>query len=319
MKKLLVFLMNLGLLYAGVVHISSNFVEPEDNVITYSGSVAAFVDEDNLHLFASTLTVSKYSGDWRKIKALGTVSVETTSMIATSSELDYDLHDKKGTLSGSAVVFLTDDNATVLTDSLDFDLNRNYYSSYVRNTMIRKDVVATSNAFTYNGSTMVLKGDVIAKSGNTNLFGDRAIINLDENLMDVRGDVRVLLEDATITGRDLVYDMEKEGTFTKNVNAEIAGEKSNVRVVSDYLRFDTKKKIYIGWNDGGKVKIWKGKTYAESKRFRYSKDSGVVELMGDVFVYDKEKDVKMWADRALIYLNEDRMKAFKVKTEITTK
>lgn len=306
-------------MYAGVVHISSNFVEPEDNVITYSGSVSAFVDKDNLHLFASTLTVSKYAGDWRKIKAIGKVSVETTSMIATSEELDYDLHDKKGTLSGSAIVFLTSDNATVLTDSLDFDLNRNFYSSYVRNTMFRKDVVATSNAFTYDGSTMVLKGNVVARSGKTNLYGDKAVLDLDKNLMDVRGDVKVLLEDATITGKDLVYDMEKEGTFTSNVRAEIAGKKSNVEVISNYLRFDTKKKVYIGWSSDGKVRMWKGKTYAESKRFRYSKDEGVVELIGDVFVYDKEKDVKMWAERALIYLNEDKMKAFKVKTEITTK
>ena len=210
MKKLIVFLMSLGILYAGVVHISSEFVEPEDNLITYSGSVAAFIDEDNVHLWASTLTVKKYAGDWRKIEAFGEVSVETNSMIATSNELDYDLQDKKGTLSGSAIVFLMNDNATVLTNSLNFDLERDFYSSYERNTMIRKDVIATSNIFTYDGSTMILKGDVKAKSGETNLYGDRAILNLDKDLMDVKGKVKVTLEDATITGKDLVYDMERE-------------------------------------------------------------------------------------------------------------
>ena len=319
MKKLIVFLMSLGVLYAGIVHISSDFVEPEDDIITYSGSVVALIEEDNVHLRASTLTVSKFSGDWRKIKALGTVSVETKSMVATSDELEYDLQDKKGKLFGNAIVFLTNDNATVLTNSMDFDLNRDFYASYDKSTMFRKDVVATSNSFTYDGSTMVLKGDVEARSGETDLFGDRAILDLDKDTMNVKGNVMVVLEDATINGKDLVYDMESEGTFTKNVNAEIKGEKSEIKISSDYLRFNTEKKIYTGWSDDGKVKIWKGKTYTESKRFRYSKDTGIVELTGGVFIYDKEKDVKMWAERALIYLDEDKMRAFKVKTEITTK
>ena len=319
MRKLIIFLMGFSLLYAGVVHISSDFVEPEDDIITYSGNVSAFIDEDNVHLWASTLTVSKYAGDWRKIKALGMVSIKTRSMIATSDELNYDLQDKKGTLSGSATVFLTNDNATVLTNSLDFDLNRDFYASYKRSTMFRKDVVATSNTFTYDGSVMVLKGDVEAKSEETNLFGDRAVLNLDKDMMNIKGDVRVILEDATIVGRDLVYDMESEGTFTGNVSAEIQGEKSSIKISSDYLKFNTKRKVYIGWSDEGKVRIWKGKIYTESKRFKYSKDTGVVELTGGVFIHDIEKDVKMWAERALIYLNEDKMKAFKVKTEITTK
>ncbi len=319
MKKLMIFLMGISLVYGGIVHISSNFVEPQDNVITYSGSVVAFIEDDNVHLWASTLTVSKYAEDWRKIKAEGLVSVETTSMIATSDVLDYDIKDKRGKLSGNTVVFLSDEDATVITESLNFDLDRGIYSSYTRNTMFRKDVEATSNIFTYEGSSMVLKGEVEATSGETRLFGGKAVINLDENIMEVSGNVRAILKDATITGEKLAYDMDKEGTFTGNVTADITREKSRMKVVSEYLKFDTGRGRYSGWNSSGKVKIWKGKTYSESNEFNYFKDNGTAELIGDVYVYDEEKNIKLWAERVLIYLDKDEMKAFKARTEIVTK
>ena len=298
---------------SGIIHISSDYVVPEEREITYSGSVSVFIEEDNVHLRASTLVVRKVGNEWRELEAFGNVFIETESVQATSASLTYDVKEKNGRLLGNVIAYLKDEDATALSETIDFDLSKDIYSSNELSTFLKKSVVATSNSFTYDGSKVQFEGDFKAEKEDTRIFGDAASIDLEKDLMEVSSAL-VLTKDATVSGEVLVYDMEREGTFTGNVEALIKHGDERIRVIPEVLWFDTEKEEYSG--EGNKVKIWKGKVYSESRKFKYLKSEGKLFLEKDVYVYDEEKDVKMWAERVIVYIDEDRMEAYKARTEI---
>ncbi len=302
--------------FSGIIHISSDYVVPEEKEITYSGSVVVFIEEDNVHLRASTLVIRKVGEEWREMEAFGEVFIETESVQATSASLTYDVKGKNGRLLGNAIAYLKDEDATALSEAIDFDLSKDVYSSNEISTFLRKSVVATSNSFTYDGSKVRFEGDFRAEREKTRIYGDAASIDLERDLMEVSS-ATVLTEDATVSGDALVYDMEREGTFTGNVEALIKHGDERIRVIPEVLWFDTEKEEYSG--EGDKVKIWKGKVYSESRKFTYVKSDGKLFLENEVYVYDKEKDVKMWAEKVVVYIDEDRMEAYRAKTEIQLK
>jgi lipopolysaccharide export system protein LptA len=303
--------------FAGIIHISADYVFPEENVITYSGNVSVFIEDDNVHISAASLVVKKISGDWKDVKAFGGIFVKTDSMESTAASLSYDLKEKSGKLFGDVTAFLVKEDATVLSKVIDFDLDGDIYSSDYRSTFLKKDTVATANTFSYESSKVHLEGDFKAINRDTKINGIESLIDLENDIMTVSSAV-VLMKDATVTGDILTYDMESEGTFTGNVEAVIVRGEDIIKIVPESLFFDTNQEKYIG--TGEKVQIWKGRdVYAESKEVTYEKKEGKVFLKGNVYILDKKKDVKMKAERAVLYLDEDRMEAFRAKTEIHLK
>jgi len=314
LRRILVALLLSSVAIAGIIHISSDFVSPEEDTITYSGSVSVLVEEDNLSLRCATLTVNKKEGDWRDMEAEGEVFIKTEDIEAMSEKLKYDVKEKEGSLIGNAIAYLPESESTVMSDSISFDLDEKLYWSKERSTFMKGEVVATSNEFTYDGSKVNFKGDFVAVKGKHEIFGSEAELDLDEDFMIVKSGARIVTEEATVDGDELFFDMEKEGTLTGNVRAEVVRKDTRVRLESKYLKFNTDEGRYEGW--GGRVKMWKGRVYSEADRFVYEKEGGVVRLSGSVFIDDPEKGVKIWAEKVFIYLDEDRMEAFKARTEI---
>ena len=315
----------LGFLFSGIVHVDSSFVYPEDEKITYSGSVTATIEEDGVNLHSSTMVVLRESGKWEKIEAYEPVSIETEDINADAKRLIYYLSKKTGKLIEDVVAVLIGQDATVTTDLLEFDLDKGKYWSKKPTTVKRKDVTMNGEEFSYTKDASLLKygknfSAVKEGTKTTKISGNSATIDLGKDEMKVSSDVKLITSDSTISANNLEYDLKNSGKLLGDVGGLINREGSITKFESDILSFNTDKEIYEGITDSSTcVKIWREKTYIEADKFVYSKKDGTLKLYGKVFIWDKKKKVKMWAKRAVIYMDEEKMKAWEVKTEIEVK
>ena len=313
-----------GVLVLGsIVHVTANFVSPEKHEILYEGSITAFVEEDNITLHTSTMLVLKETEEWRKIKAFSPVSVELNDIEATAATLLYDLDKKTGDMMGKVEAFLKGQDTLVKTETLHFDLKANTYTSSSKTHIWRKDVKITSGNFKYlkESSTLILEKDVYAhKKGKSEvkIKGHKAVIDLDNENMNVEESASIFTKDSTITAFSLQYDMENEGTLTGDVSGVFSREGSLTRFKAEYLHFNLEEENYEG-SSTTHVSIWREETYIEAKAFLYKKRTGTITLMDNVYIYDKEKKVKIWASEVIIYMDEDRLKAWNARTEIEVK
>ena len=327
MKKIAFFLMIFlsVYLFSGIVHVDSDFVYPEDEKITYSGSVVANIEEDGVTLNTSTMMVFRENGKWEKIEAYEPVNIRTKDVKASAKRLLYYLSKKSGKLIEDVVAVLIGQNATVTTSVLEFDLDKGKYWSDEPTKVKRKDVTMNGEDFSYTKEASLLEygknfSAVKEGSNTTRIFGDSAVIDLGKDLMEVSKEVQLVTKDSTISADDMEYDLKNAGKLIGNVRGLISREGSITKFESDILNFDTDKEIYEGVTKSSTcVKIWREKTYIEAARFVYKKKEGVLELFENVFIWDKKKDVKMWAKKAVIYMDEEKMKAWEVRTEIEVK
>ncbi|MCD6449817.1 MAG: hypothetical protein J7L34_04840 [Thermotogaceae bacterium] len=311
--------------FSGIVHVNSSFVYPEEEKITYSGSVTAIIEEDGVTLYSSTMMVFKENGKWEKIEAREPVRVETKDISADSQRLIYYLSKKTGKLISDVVAVLEGRDSTVTTDLLEFDLDKGKYWSDKPTTVKRKDVTMNGEDFSYTKDASLLEYgknfSAVKEGSNTaKIYGDSAAVDLEKEIMEVSKNVRLVTEDSTISANSMEYDLKNSGKLFGYVRGLIDREGSLTRFESDILTFDIEKEIYEGVTKSSTcVKIWKDKTYIEAGRFVYRRKEGFLELYDRIFIWDRKKDVKMWAKRAIMYLDEEKMKAWDVRTEIEVK
>ncbi len=308
--------------FGGIIHVTSDFVNPKKSEIVYEGNVKAIIKEDNVELSSATLVVYKVNGKWDELKAIGDVLLVTSSVEANSREFFYTISEKKGNLKGNVVARITGQDATITSDVVNIDLNENRYFSEEGVNIVRKDVFMSSVGFDYmsDASILYLKDDFKAtrttKDSSLFILGSSATVNFDENELNVSSPVKVVLDYATITSYHLVYDLEKKGTMKGNVNGEITREGSITKFQSEFLDFDTEENVFIGYSKDSIVRIWREGTYIETRKFTYKKDEGVLIMEGEVFINDPKKNVKLWADKVVLYMDENEMKAWNAKTVI---
>lgn len=115
----------------------------------------------------------------------------------------------------------------------------------------------------------------------------------------------------------MTYDLDnRTGTLT-NTTVTIVDDKSKEKivVVADNLNFDLDNDRYSGTKKGG-VNITKGDVTAVAERFEYDKKKGELKLTGSVVLTDNKKGIKMTASDALIYTENNDMKANNVTIEL---
>uniref|UniRef100_A0A7C5RKU0 Organic solvent tolerance protein OstA n=1 Tax=Fervidobacterium thailandense TaxID=1008305 RepID=A0A7C5RKU0_9BACT len=115
----------------------------------------------------------------------------------------------------------------------------------------------------------------------------------------------------------MTYDLDnRTGTLT-NTTVTIVDDKSKEKIVvmADSLNFDLDNDRYSGTKKGG-VNITKGDVTAVAERFEYDKKKGELKLTGSVVLTDNKKGIKMTASDALIYTENNDMKANNVTIEL---
>lgn len=115
----------------------------------------------------------------------------------------------------------------------------------------------------------------------------------------------------------MTYDLDnRTGTLT-NTTVTIIDDKSKEKivVVADSLNFDLDNDRYSGTKKGG-VNITKGDVTAVAEKFEYDKKKGELKLTGSVVLTDNKKGIKMTASDALIYTENNDMKANNVTIEL---
>jgi len=67
------------------------------------------------------------------------------------------------------------------------------------------------------------------------------------------------------------------------------------------------------------VRIYKGNLYAECSEFVYTGDTGIIELFGEVYVYDPDNRRKLWGEYVKLFLESDTLEAKNAVMEVITK
>ncbi len=324
---LIVWILSLGV----TIHVRASYAVPTEKRIEYTGDVHAILEEEGIELWTESMTVEKIGEDWNLIDATDGVKVRMENIEATSSELEYRVDSKKGIMRGNVSIFVEDENVLIRADRVDFDRGENLYSGSSEDRVIInwKDVVLRSEEFVYDKdeSKMTLIGNFEAvqtkkkekEEEKIRLEGEKAEINTASETMMVYGGVKVEYGETEASCDELSYDMKSRGRLTGNVETLIrpkGEEGTDTYVYSDVLEFDTEKDWYSGYSENGKVKIVRGQTTIYSKRFEFFRKEGKVILDGGVEIEDSKRNVKIKADRAVVYTEEERMELWNVKMDI---
>lgn len=177
-----------------------------------------------------------------------------------------------------------------------------------------KKFKATEDKIVFLSKTEVEKGDmkIVADYMELQLQGG------EERFVKVTNGVYIELKDGTATSQEMDYDLKTEqGVMRKAVKATFYSKKKDkVYVECETLNIDLKNKVFQGKTDGGKVTIKKGNMFIQGESFSYNSEKGILVIKGDVFVDDKDKNRKMWADEMEVDVNTDTINAQDAQLEI---
>ena len=207
MKKLLItFLVIIStILISKTIHISSDYIEPTDNKITYSGNIILKIEEDNLRLFSEDMVIKKINEKWIDLSIENSVKIEFKNGIIQGENMSYNIETQKGTIkNASLTVFDSKSTETILIncEELEFDLKNNIFNGNGNNEKVlitKGSIIAKSFKFSYNraeGKLILEKYvELEDKKRNLSLLGDNVIINTENNNMKGKNvKVKILVE-----------------------------------------------------------------------------------------------------------------------------
>jgi len=146
----------------------------------------------------------------------------------------------------------------------------------------------------------------------------------EDRKVEARQGIFVEFETGRATAVELDYDLvEETGTLKNEVHSIIKPGESedSVEVFCDIMEFETLAKLYKGKNEMADrpVRIYKGNLYAECSEFVYTGDTGIIELFGEVYVYDPDNRRKLWGEYVKLFLESDTLEAKNAVMEVITK
>lgn len=197
MKKYIIFIILLtfiSTLFAKTVHISADYVEPTNNLIKYEGSVYVFIESDNLELETAQMQIEKQNNKWVVLKAPEDVSISFKDGNLIGKNLNYNIETQYGIIyDASLTIFDLKSSETILvtSESLTFDLNKNYFegkSSLEKIKIIKGNILAHSYEFIYdkNEGIIVLNKEVelFDNEKNIKLKAEKITIDTETNNME---------------------------------------------------------------------------------------------------------------------------------------
>lgn len=184
--------------------------------------------------------------------------------------------------------------------------------------------------------TVRVSSDYVEPKSTVIYYRGRVFVNVDEDkvslktsemyvkkvndrwrIVEVPTKAEFSFDGGSATADKMTYDLDNRTGTLSNANVTIIDTKSNEKIIilADNINYDLENERYNGTKRGG-VNITKGKITAVADRFDYDKRKGELILTGSVFINDGEKDMKMTASDAVIYTENNEMKANNVNIEL---
>ncbi|MGB9614234.1 MAG: organic solvent tolerance protein OstA [Fervidobacterium sp.] len=194
----------------------------------------------------------------------------------------------------------------------------------------------TTQTSTKKSKTVRVSADYVEPKSDTIYYKGKVFVNIDEDKVSVKttemyvkkvNDKWRLVEiptkaDFSFDGGNasadkMNYDLDNRTGTLINTTVTIIDTKSNEKIVivADNLNFDLENDKYSGTKKGG-VNITKGNITAVADSFQYDKKKGELTLVGAVVINDPTKGIKMTASDAVIYTENNEMKANNVSIEL---
>ncbi|MBO8161610.1 MAG: hypothetical protein H0Z24_08245 [Thermosipho sp. (in: Bacteria)] len=207
MKKLvLLFLLFISFFaFSKTIHISSEYVEPTENLITYQGNVVVFIDSDNFGLKTNSMQIKKIQNKWIDLSATSTVQITFENGTLEGENLKYNIETQLGSIENASLTILDAQSSETIyinCDNLVFDLNNNYFTG-------------TSNKNQVN----IIKGAINAKS-------DKFIYDRENGELILEGNVELIdnEKDIKMKASKIVIDTQNNNMKGEKVQIEIVVE-----------------------------------------------------------------------------------------------
>jgi lipopolysaccharide assembly outer membrane protein LptD (OstA) len=157
---------------------------------------------------------------------------------------------------------------------------------------------------------MVFIGNVVILQEDTTLTAGQASFNVDTKVGQIIENVKLIQEDITITGETLeAFLNDKRYIFENQVELiqereDDDGEPDNVNWLCQKLEIFTDTKNMTAT---GEVKITKKDYTITAREAIYNDAEDMISLTGQVKIEEIENDRQISGDRAIFYINDDRL------------
>ncbi|SHH19453.1 hypothetical protein [Thermosipho atlanticus] len=177
--------------FSKTIHISSDYVEPTDSVISYSGNIVVLIEPDNLSLKTERMEIEKIQNKWILLSATGTVQISFDKGELEGENLSYNIETQYGTIEDSSLTIIDSKSSETIfinCEKLNFDLLNNVFEGNSKNQkieIIKGSITAYSNKFFYNKEKgeLILEDNVelIDKEKNIKIKAVKIILNTENN------------------------------------------------------------------------------------------------------------------------------------------
>ncbi|QTA37401.1 hypothetical protein JYK00_06585 [Thermosipho ferrireducens] len=194
MKRLIAFFMLLIIVYAfpKTIHITADYVEPTDTLITYKGNIQVIIEEDNIVLISESMLIKKQENKWKLLEASTNVTFTFENGKVQGNELVYNIDSKAGNIKNASITIndsKSEDIIKIQCQVLNFDLKNDKFSGEDSDgVQIEKGKIrANAKKFVYDrkNGKIILEGNVKLKDQEKDitLTASKIIINTENNNM----------------------------------------------------------------------------------------------------------------------------------------
>ncbi|OOC42139.1 hypothetical protein [Thermosipho sp. 1074] len=158
MKKIAIsfFLIVSLIFFTKTIHVSSDYIEPTDNLIKYEGSILLRIDEDNLKLLTQKMVIKKINNKWSTLVSENNVKIEFENGIIEGTNLNYNVETQVGTLKDASLTIhdsKSTETISIKCENLEFNLKEKDFRGTGKNDKIfisKGSIVAKAFKFYYN-------------------------------------------------------------------------------------------------------------------------------------------------------------------------
>lgn len=141
--------------------------------------------------------------------------------------------------------------------------------------------------------------------------------------VDAQNGVYIEFDAGTATSQILDYDLQEEkGVLKGGVEAFIRPQNAEdeVRILCDEMSIDTRAQLYSGHvnQEDIMVRIYRGDLYAECTSFVYDGQTETITMIGKVYIEDPKNNRRLWAQKAILSLQDDTLEAENATMELMT-
>ena len=247
--------------------------------------------------------------NYNTIDAFGKVHIEKDTIDIWGDKLFYNGDNKTGNITGS--VKMKDNQITLKTPYLDFDLNDDFGIFRQGGEVVQKNSTLTSESGVYYSKQdlAVFNGNVVYKDKKTTMYADSMRYDTKRKVALFITKTHILTKDSDIWTDAGYYDTQKEKAF---LEGNTILKRENGTVTAGKIEYDGVDEKGLAENNVVYVDTSEGITVLSDKLF-YQSDSTLIKANYDPFLIKVEKEDTLYISADTLYSYLEPLRADSLK------